>query len=646
MPRPRPRFLKLSFLALCATALLIQPIVAEPAPDAATTAGQAVTDPAPSPTSTPTPPPASPVAQSMEAAIGDKAVTSGANADDLATVQAVYKDRSEFLFTGASGWSDKGAAIIAELKKADDYGLEAAAFPIPDLTAGADVTAQGQAETRLALAALKYARFARGGRFNPQSTSNILDVRGEIKDPAAVISELASSSAPDAVLRGLHPQHKEFEALRQALLKARAPAQPTPEPEIDPALKIKLPEGKQIKILKVGVEHDDVVLLRQRLKVSASAGASDRLYDASVETAVAAFQEANGLKATGALTARTRQALNREGEPKPAPEPSRIINQLVINMERWRWLPADLGPLYVMDNIPEFMTRVVKGGEVVFEEKIIVGLPTWPTPMLSDQIEKVVFNPEWGVPDGIKVKELLPRLRQAGGGDFFEQLFGGGFGGGGGGRVLAAYGLRPSLNGRPIDANSVNWSSVDIRRYSFTQPPGPTNPLGTVKFMFPNRHDVYMHDTSQKPLFAQTRRALSHGCIRVENPRKLAELLLAEDKGWTPDQVSAQYRGSNEVLLDKPVPVHLTYFTARVGADGKVISYEDIYGHDSRLVSALAGRPVRYEPPEQSADDFMAEGPPAGSIETSSTKKKGRKTAKSDSPGDLISNALSGLLFN
>ncbi|MFN0219652.1 MAG: murein L,D-transpeptidase [Hyphomicrobium sp.] len=622
---------------------------AQPAPSQPSAAPATPADPNAAPAAAavavPQLPPPSPVSAAITAALADKSVTGKSNTDDIGAVKAFYAARSDYVFATASGWTEKGAALIAEIKKADDYGLEASAFALPDLMAGADIAAKGAADVKLALAALTYARYARGGRFDPQSVSNILDVRGDIKDPTAVMAELAASVAPDSVLRGLHPKHKEFEALRQALLKARGPAPAVAEPEIDPALKIKLPEGKQTKSLKPGVEHDDVVLLRQRLKVASAESGNNRLYDTTVEAAVSAFQDANALKPNGVLNNRTRQALNREGEPKPAADPSREVDQIIVNMERWRWLPNDMGPIYVWNNIPEYMGRVIANDAVVFEEKIIVGLPTWPTPMMTDSMEKIVFNPEWGVPDGIKVKELLPRLRKASGGDFFEQLFSGGSSGGG--RVLAAYGLKPSLNGRPVDADSVNWNQVDIRRYSFTQPAGAQNPLGTVKFMFPNRHDVYMHDTSQRPLFQQARRALSHGCIRVENPRTLAEILLAQDKGWSAEKVASMYGGgTNEVLLDKPIPVYLTYFTARPGPDGKIKSSPDIYGHDGRLMSALAGRPVRYEPPQGSADDVVADATPTGyPAETSSTNKKKSKKSKSYD-GDIISNALSGLLFN
>ena len=494
--------------------------------------------------------------------------------------------------------------------------------------------------------------FRVGGRIEPLSISNIWDMKPALKDPKAVLAEIADNAAPDAYLTSLHPKHAGFHNLRQALLKARGPQEPE---QIDESLKIKLPTDGAIK---PGAEHADISLLRKRLKLEANSASNDMLYDARLEAAVKSFQEEKGIKANGILNTKTRIALNREGEPKKA-DPSRGADRIVINMERWRWLPEDLGSMHVMNNIPEFMGRVKKGEQTLWEEKIIVGLPTWPTPILTSSMQFVIFNPEWGVPDGIKVKELLPRLKRASGngGGFFDQLFGGGGSSSGGARVLAAYGLKPSINGRPVDANSVDWNRVDIRAFSFVQPSGGQNPLGTVKFRFPNRHDVYMHDTTQRGLFAQSRRALSHGCIRVENPRKLAEVLLAEDKGWSSQKVGSMYGGgSNEVTLTKEVPVYLTYFTAAADADGKTKTFGDLYGQDSRLMQALSGRAVRYDAPNHSNDDdavaeaagsyVPAAGPSAKKTGNKKASQQAARRPQKETAGDILSNALSGLLSN
>jgi murein L,D-transpeptidase YcbB/YkuD len=405
--------------------------------------------------------------------------------------------------------------------------------------------------------------------------------------------------------------------------------------------------------VKPGTEHADIALLRKRLKVEAQSADNEKLYDARLEEAVKAFQEEKGLKANGILNDKTRKALNRAGEPKRA-DPKGRTDLILVNMERWRWLPEDLSDFYVMNNIPEFISRVYKNGDEAFKTKIIVGQPTWPTPVLTSSMEFVIFHPEWGVPDGIKVKELLPRLKRAGGGGgFFEELFGGGSSGGA--RVLQAYKLQPTLNGHPVDADKVDWNHVDIRQFSFVQPAGGENPLGFVKFRFPNRHDVYMHDTPQRDLFRQTFRALSHGCMRVENPKKLAEVLLAEDHGWTPDDVDRAIAGSkDEITLKKPIPVYLVYFTAVANKDGRLEIYDDIYGHDSKLMQALEGRPVRFSPPDHSKEEVTASDDATPVPVSDPGKKKGKKGQQQaaqkqkggETAGDILSNALSGLLAN
>ena len=172
--------------------------------------------------------------------------------------------------------------------------------------------------------------------------------------------------------------------------------------------------------------------------------------------------------------------------------------------------------------MPEALTRIVKDGKIIHTDKIIVGQPTWPTPSFSADMTTIVFHPTWSVPDGIKARELAPLLRKSSGGGLFG-LFAGGYSAE---SVLEAYQLRAYVNGHQVDANSIDWSNVDMRSISFQQPPGPKNPLGDVKFMFPNKHDVYMHDTPERNLFVNSFRALSHGCMRVEHPRRLAMVLL------------------------------------------------------------------------------------------------------------------------
>lgn len=274
-------------------------------------------------------------------------------------------------------------------------------------------------------------------------------------------------------------------------------------------------------------------------------------------------------------------------------EPSAVekIRRVEVNLERWRWMPDEAGAFHIWNNVPEQLTRVMHEGRSVLEEKIVVGKPNTPTPMFSADMRFVIFHPSWGVPDGIKANELGPQLRrasQSGG------LFGWGSGDGVA-AVLRRHDLKVSYGGRPIDPGSVDWSSVDIRRFHFTQPPSGRNVLGVVKFRFPNRFDVYMHDTPERHLFANGTRAFSHGCMRVQNPVRLAEVILRHDKSMSAEQVRGFVArgGQSEVTLSTPVPVHNTYFTARVDEAGVVHLHPDIYGMDARVASALAGRLVQ-----------------------------------------------------
>ena len=241
------------------------------------------------------------------------------------------------------------------------------------------------------------------------------------------------------------------------------------------------------------------------------------------------------------------------------------------------------------------------------------------------------------MPDSIKIKEILPYLRPT-----YEQGFFGFSGSVTDTRILSNT-LRVTFNGRPVDASQVDWSHVDIRKYNFVQPSGATNVLGAVKFRFPNKHDIYMHDTPQRELFEKTVRTFSHGCIRVHNPGRLAEVLLEEDRGWPAAHVkNLMAQGGNyEVTLQKQIPVHITYFTAMVGDDGQVKSFGDIYGHDNRVSSALAGRPLPLEPPPITTAAGREDGRPDGKRDG---KRDGKQARQKQPPSN--NDVFSGLFGN
>jgi murein L,D-transpeptidase YcbB/YkuD len=491
---------------------------------------------------------------------------SDADKADREALDTFYAQRSyKPLWVSKTGFSPKAQAAIGEIKKADDWGLKASDFTLPAApAANADDAALADAETVLSTAVLKYARYARGGRITDPAhqLSSYLDRMPQLIAPADVLAKIAASDTPDATLRGFNPQHPQFEKLRQKYLALR-----------DAAVKddkVRLPDSGPM--LRAGVSHPDVALLRQRLKVAAPTATPDgkpadaSYFDPALADAVKAFQKGKGLAPDGLVGRGTRAALND----------FQVLttDKLLANMEEWRWMPEDLGKFYVTVNIPEFTVRVIKDGQVIHSERVIAGKPDKQTPIFSETMKTIIAQPRWNVPNSIKVNELWPSLAR--GGEYFQRQ-----------------GLRLTYRGRPIDPDDVDWEATDIRRFDVYQPPGPGNALGVVKFAFPNKHLVYMHDTPTKSLFDRSTRAFSHGCMRVRNPKRLAEILLNEDKGWDASKVDALIDHgpeNNEVHIDRPIPVHVTYFTAWVDDNGETQMAADVYGHEQRIDQALAGK--------------------------------------------------------
>jgi murein L,D-transpeptidase YcbB/YkuD len=484
------------------------------------------------------------------------------------------------LWVDASGLTERGKAVIAEIKNADDYGLRSADYTLPktDGFGASEPNAAdwlADAEITVSYAVLDYSNDARGGRLKPQRLSENLDPSLALPNPSEVIESIAIRSDPAAYLRSFQPDQPQFEALRQKLIALRGGKVEAVAVE-RPANFI--PDGP---VLKLGVVDPRVALVRKRLDVPTQPGVNENTYDMGLALAVQRFQQAHGVYGDGAVGAGTRRMLN--GQPQAQPREgasSAKIRAILINMERWRWLPHDLGPYYVNVNIPEFMLRVVDDGKPVHTTRVVVGKPDRQTPVLSNEMQEIVFGPFWNVPTSIKVEEIRPYVREE------ASWFGGG---GFNTAVFQRHNLRLKYLGQEVDPAVVDWNRVDIRNFDIYQPPGPDNVLGKVKFVFPNKHDVYMHDTPQKFLFAQPVRAESHGCMRVENPDQLAAVLLKHDRGWSETRTqSAMEDGyDSHVALQQKIPVYVTYFTLKVNEDGSLTSYGDIYGHDARMASAL-----------------------------------------------------------
>ncbi|MDX2259682.1 MAG: L,D-transpeptidase family protein [Hyphomicrobiaceae bacterium] len=491
--------------------------------------------------------------------------------DALGTVYADGLARP--VFVDHTGMTERGRAVLWEVSRADEWGLEPGEYSLREADLGAhDAAGLARLEVEIALVALRYASHASQGRFAPTEFSLWYErARGNF-DALGVLSELARSSDVHAVLTAQHPQHRQFQLLRAAYLHARWPdrfaapgREAAPEPE-------RFAPGAPIER---GMRDGEIVKLRQLLDVPARNAADADLYDREVERAVTAFMRTRGVRGKTVFDDTVRRALNSDG--KPAKRTTQAgLQELRVNMEKWRWMPRELGNLHIINHLPSFETRVVRDGKTVHAERIIVGKTNTQTPVFSDQMTHVVFKPQWGVPNSIKIKTLLPSLA---GGDL---------------GVLDRRGMSIVHEGRRISPTRYNWSKTDISSVPIVMGAGPSNPLGRLKFMFPNHHAVYMHDTPDRHLFGSADRTFSAGCIRVRNPVRLAEVVFSEASGWAPERV-ADYLGrfgeeNHRVDLDRPIPVHNTYFTLVADEAGGFVRYKDIYGHDRRIAEALSGK--------------------------------------------------------
>jgi L,D-transpeptidase YcbB len=478
-------------------------------------------------------------------------------------IEAFYQKRNLAAF-----WLDKGVenarakSVIARIKAGNADGLELRDYNLPHF-AGLGPDALAEADVELTQTVLTFARHLQAGRFPYRFISRNIQLPQVPPEPAEVLSRISAAADAGKALDEFSPQQEPYRKLKTALAQLRGrPGGVANEITEGPVLSYSR---------KRQIEDPRVPLLRQRLKIPGDA--SDQRYDATLADAVKNYQKANQLPATGSLDARTVRELNASTRDNQ-------IDTIIANMERWRWYPRDLGNAHVVVNQPDFTLKVMHNGVQVWTTRIVIGKPSMPTPLLSETMKSITINPTWNVPPSIVQNEYLPALAQDP-------------------TVLARMGLRVSYSGGEVQ---------------ITQPPGPGNALGRIRFNFPNRFLVYQHDTPDKYMFGQDLRTESHGCMRVQDPAKYAEVLFAiarPDEHWTAEKVTSMFGKVEQDIQLEPAQiwVHLTYQTAFVDDDGKLEMRRDVYNLDSRTIAAINSERAMIETiPEGKSEQVFASG--------------------------------------
>lgn len=485
------------------------------------------------------------------------------------TLAGFYRSRGyRPAWSDASGPSSLADDLAAELREADTHGLKPQNYHLERIEAMLAEARAGEprpkalAELDLLLtdAWLLYASHLLAGHVNPETLGAEWYIRRPEADLVKLLRDALESGDIAGSLNSLLLDGPGYGLLRDALARYRDLAAQGGWPAI--------PDGPT---LKAGDSDPRVTALRSRLLVTGEldpALALGEEFDDEVEQAVIRFQQRHGLATDGALGPKTLAALNVTADER--------VRQIVVNLERMRWLPAQLGSRYIMVNVANFGLDVVEDAQTVLTMRAIVGRTYRQTPSFTARMNHLIFSPYWHIPHSIAVKDLLPKIQKDR-------------------RFLAKQKIRIFRGSSQVDPNTVNWRGLSEANfpYRLRQDPGPLNSLGRVKFMLPNRFNVYIHDTPSRELFDRAVRDFSSGCIRVDMPVELAGYLLADDPKWTSESILAAMEQPRETLvrLRKPIPVYFLYATAWVDADGTLQLRDDLYGRDGLVAAALETPP-------------------------------------------------------
>jgi murein L,D-transpeptidase YcbB/YkuD len=466
--------------------------------------------------------------------------------------------------------SQRAADIIKVLADAESHGLDPISYFVDRINYykdSRDPADMVRLDILLSLGMMRYMADQREGRIKPREIDPVLfDSASDVEVDWAVLKQAAFEARDmKAFLEQQAPPFLQYRELQKKLLEYKALDASGGWPSV--------PAGET---LKPGMDDPRIIDVRRRLAATAELATENvdsTLFDPELEEAIKRFQKRHNLQADGVIGKQTLAAMNIAIAAR--------INQIKVNMERYRWLKRDMSGRLVVVNIAGFEAVAGVPGKFDLSMPVVVGKLRHETPVFSDTIKHVVFNPYWNLPASIARNETLPKLKKD---PLYLQK--------NNMRIFQGWGA----DSKELDAMKIDWGKVskkDMNQYRVRQDPGPKNALGTLKLVFPNKYDVYLHDTPSHALFKKEKRAFSHGCIRMDRPVEMASWVLGgEEKGWGIERIKEiiKSRKRQVVVLEKPVPVHILYRTAFIDTESNTFHfYEDIYGRDKILASALFG---------------------------------------------------------
>lgn len=490
-----------------------------------------------------------------------------ATADVAKAVESFYAGRTEFLWITGSGINAGAKAALAVLREAAKVGLDPVDYAV-EVPAGefdhGDMIAREKDlvrfEIAMSAAVLTYVQDTVRGRIDPNRISGYHDFKRKRVDLVAFLEQVAAGGDVASLVEGRNPKSPQFLALMRELERLRAETDATPRVEIAPGTVLKpgdsSPELANI-VAGIKLKGSEALKAEHAVVLASYQGAPE--YTPELVSLVESFQKERGLKPDGIVGQASIRALTG-GETTASK-----IDKVEIAMEQARWLPDGLGDRYVFINQPAFMAYYTEGGAEQFSMRVVVGSKANQTYFFEDEIQTVEVNPYWGVPQSIIVNEMLPKLRS-------DPSY------------LDRMGYQVEVGGRVVPSSAVDWygstASVAVR-----QPPSSDNALGELKILFPNSHAIYMHDTPSKSFFKRDQRALSHGCVRLSEPRRMAAAVL----GVSMEEVASEIAsGRNKALpVPRKIPVYVSYFTAWPNKDGKVEYFDDVYDRDMYMNRAF-----------------------------------------------------------